>query len=171
MKQMADTALSAEGTIPVGRSGGMVPQKIERQYNFTHSSSQEIFPFPKLKGQNTKNIEGQRDFFQFQYLTVLMYTYVCNWKHTPHPNYMPSLYLKPSLSWSKDSQRSVTFQKNLVIFLRYSLLNNLLRHLYYMKSRWLRNQSGRHFLAGGHHLMRTLKERGCPTWDYMYLCM
>ena len=47
MKQMADTALSAEGTIPLGRSGGMVPQKIERQYNFTHSLGD--ISFSKIK--------------------------------------------------------------------------------------------------------------------------
>ena len=68
----------------------------------------------------------------------------------PPLSYMPSLYLKPSLSWSKDSQGSVTFQKNLMISLNYSFLNNLLGHLYFTKStcRWLRNQSGLPFLAG-----------------------
>lgn len=61
MKQTAYTALSAKGT-SLGKSGGYgLPEKYQIEtlkYNFTVCLFLEIFPFSKLKGQNTKNIKG-----------------------------------------------------------------------------------------------------------------
>ena len=70
----------------------------------------EIFPFPKLKGQNTKHIEGQRDFFSIFNILQRLNVHVIENIHDTLTT-CQSLYLKPSLSWSKDSQGSVTFQK------------------------------------------------------------